>query len=179
MEGGTPRLALYRSIGFSRRRDDSRCRRSRLVSRRLDSVVEAAAKVSPGPGGISGENVADQAELAGVVRRQFGREFIEVVVPGIEFADELVQLERGLPDFKQETAARATAVSRRAAIGGGIVALVAPATAVELARSDLQRLALRPFHFSGFAYAGGYLITCRPKLHAHCNPGRQKLVSRM
>jgi hypothetical protein len=51
---------------------------------------------------------------------------------------------------------------------------VAPATAVELARSDLQRLALYPFEFSGFALAGGYPVTWRPKLHAHCNPQRRK-----
>jgi len=62
----------------------------------------------------------------------------------------------------------------RATVGGGIVALVAPATAVELARSDLQRLALYPFEFSGFALAGGYPVTWRPKLHAHCNPQRRK-----
>ena len=63
-------------------------------------------------------------------------------MPGIELADELIQIERGFPDFKQQVAPRAAALSRGAAIGGGIVALVAPATAVELARSDLQRLAL-------------------------------------
>ena len=75
------------------------------------------------------------------MRRHFGRELLEIVVPGIELADELVQLERGFPDLKQQVASRAAALSRRATVGSGIVALVAPATAVELARSDLQRLA--------------------------------------
>jgi len=134
----------------------------------------------PGPQGrvweLSGSEraVADQAQLAGIVRWHFGRELLEVVVPGIELADELVQLERGFPDLKQQVASRTAALSRRATVGGGIVAFVAPATAVELARSDLQRLALRPFHFSGFALAGGYPVTWRPKLHAHCNPRRRK-----
>ena len=81
------------------------------------------------------------------MRRRLGRELIKVVVPGIEFADELVELERGFPDLKQQVASRAAALSRRTTIGGGIIALVAPATAVELARSDLQRLASHPSRF--------------------------------
>ena len=62
-------------------------------------------------------------------------------MPGIEPSDELIQLKRRFPDFKQQLAARTAGLSRRDAVGGRIVALVAPATAVEFARSNLQWLA--------------------------------------
>ena len=83
--------------------------------------------------------VTDQAELAWITRGGLGRSF-EIVVPGIEVADELIEPEGRLPDFEQQAAPRAASLMGRAAIDGGIVTLVAPAAAVELARSDFQGL---------------------------------------
>jgi hypothetical protein len=56
----------------------------------------------------------------------------------IEPADQLVELERGLPNVAEQAAARASAPYAATAIDGGVVTLVLGATALELPGSDFQ-----------------------------------------
>jgi len=56
----------------------------------------------------------------------------------IEPADQLVELERGLPNVAEQAAARARASYAATAIDGRVVALVPGATALELPGSDFQ-----------------------------------------
>jgi len=62
----------------------------------------------------------------------------DVVVIRIEPADQLVELERGLPNIAEEAAARASSADAAAAIDGGVVTFVLGATALELPGSDSQ-----------------------------------------
>jgi len=61
-----------------------------------------------------------------------------VIVIGIETADQLVELQGGLPDFAQQGAARAGAGYSAAAIHGGVIPFVPGTTALELPGSDFQ-----------------------------------------
>jgi hypothetical protein len=80
----------------------------------------------------------DQTHLAGIDGVGFRARVLEIVVIGIKLADEPIQLQRSLPDFKQEHTTAAAAADAAEAVGGGVVALVAAAAAVEFSRSDLQ-----------------------------------------
>jgi hypothetical protein len=62
----------------------------------------------------------------------------DVVMIRVEPADQLVELERGLPNVAEQAAARASAAYAATAIDGGVVPLVLGATALELPGSDFQ-----------------------------------------
>jgi hypothetical protein len=63
---------------------------------------------------------------------------IQVIVLGVEFTNELIELEGGLPDFAKQAASGAASDDTTTAVDGGIVPLVLGATAVKLAGADFQ-----------------------------------------
>jgi hypothetical protein len=73
---------------------------------------------------------------------------LQVVVIGVELANELIELEGGLPDLEKEVASRAAAAYGALAIDRGVISSVPGATAVELSGSDLQTSS-RPYTVAG------------------------------
>ena len=70
-------------------------------------------------------------------RRRLGGT-LQVIVIGVELADQAVELERRLPDVGQEIASGTVAADPSPALRDGVIALVAGATAGEAAGSDLH-----------------------------------------
>ena len=84
--------------------------------------------------------IGDQAHLPRIAADAgLWRTFpLEIIVTGIEFADQLVQLQRCLPDVEQKLAALASAFDGAGAVDRGIVAFVLAAAAIKLSGSYLQ-----------------------------------------
>jgi len=90
----------------------------------------------------SGAARLHQSHLSGIgpdLRRPF-----QIVMAGVERANEPVELQRGFPNLEQQTAALASVANSAPAIDGWVILLVAAAPAIEFARADLQALSILP-----------------------------------
>ena len=86
-----------------------------------------------------GLSLREQAHLARIGGRRFWRGgALQIVVAGIEFPYQLVELEGGFPDIEEQVAAQAARLDTALPVDGGIVTLMPGATALELPGSDLQ-----------------------------------------
>jgi hypothetical protein len=72
------------------------------------------------------------------VQRFFHGWPLQIVVLGVESADELIELEGGFPDITQKTAAQAAPNDASASVDSGAVAFVPGAAAIELAGANFQ-----------------------------------------
>ena len=77
--------------------------------------------------------------MTGIAQGSGRRRALDIVVGGVETADEFVEVQGGFPDFKKEDTARAVTADTAKTIDRRIVSFVFGAAAVELASSNLQR----------------------------------------
>jgi hypothetical protein len=63
---------------------------------------------------------------------------LEVVMAGVELADQLIQIEGGLPDLEEQLTALASTFYGALPVDWWVVSLVSGAAALELSGSDLQ-----------------------------------------
>ena len=77
--------------------------------------------------------------MAGIGQRSMRCRALDIVVGGVETADEPVEIQGRFPDFEQKVTARAVAADTAKTIDRRIVSFVFGAAAVELASSNLQR----------------------------------------
>jgi len=83
--------------------------------------------------------LSDQAHLPRIRLHGCGRRRPpHIVMARVEFANQLIQLERCFPDIEQKQAAVAATLDPALAIDSRVVPFMFGATAVEFARADLQ-----------------------------------------
>jgi hypothetical protein len=82
----------------------------------------------------------DKTQLARIAGLHQRLGTLQIVMRGVELPDELVEPEGSLPDFQQQGASGTATADAGLPIDGGIVGFVPPATASELARSNLQTI---------------------------------------